>query len=61
MRNLRIMSVDNFIIFYIIDKNLKQVNIVNIFYGKRNIEDILKQIKSPCRPMHRTAGGKLFY
>lgn len=42
-RGLRIFSIDNFIVVYYINENLKTVNISNVFYGKRNIDEILNK------------------
>lgn len=36
-RNLRIMSVDNYLVFYIPDHNRKTVTVLRIMYGGRNI------------------------
>ncbi len=37
-RNLRIMPVDNYLVFYIPDKESKTVNIVRVMYGGRDTE-----------------------
>lgn len=34
--------IDNFIIFYIIDETTKSVSIVRVFYGGRDIENLMK-------------------
>lgn len=38
---LRRMPVDNYVVFYLVDKKLSIVTVVRIFYGGRNIEEIL--------------------
>ncbi len=44
-RGLRKLIVENFIAFYLPMEKQKQVLIVTIMYGKRNVSEILKQIK----------------
>lgn len=41
-RGLRKMPVDNYIVFYYADDKTSEVVIMHIFYGGRNIADILK-------------------
>ena len=43
-RNLRTVSVKNFVILYIPDIDTKTVNVYRIFYGKRNITTILSDL-----------------
>jgi len=40
-RNLRIMPVDNYIVFYIVDNKNQTVIITRIMYGRRNTESEL--------------------
>lgn len=40
-RNLRIMPVKNYIVFYISDESSKTVNIVRVIYGSRDLEEQL--------------------
>ena len=40
-RNLRIMSVKNYLVFYIPDESSKTVNIVRVIYGSRDLEEQL--------------------
>ena len=42
-RNLRIMPVDNYLVFYIPDKLTKTVNILRVMYGGRDTEKQLNQ------------------
>ena len=42
-KNLRVMSVDNYLAFYIVDKDEKVVTIMRIMYGKRDIDTQLSQ------------------
>ena len=42
-RGLRIMSVDNFVIFYIADKESTTVTIIRVMYGGRDIEKRLSE------------------
>ncbi len=42
-RNLRVMPVDNYLVFYIPDKENKIVNIVRVMYGGRDTEKQLNQ------------------
>jgi toxin ParE1/3/4 len=37
-RNLRIMLVDNYNVFYIVDNSEQKVTVIRIIYGRRNIE-----------------------
>ncbi len=37
-RGLRIMPVDNYIVFYVVDDAAQAVNIVRVMYGARDIE-----------------------
>ncbi len=43
-RNLRIMPVDNYLIFYIPDHEEKTVKVVRIMYGGRDIDRQLEQL-----------------
>ena len=40
-RNLRVMPVDNYCVFYIPDKAQETVTIIRVIYGGRNIEEQL--------------------
>ena len=46
-RNLRVMPVDNYIVFYTVDNEKRVVNVVRIMYGKRDtareLEDMARQ------------------
>ncbi len=44
-RNLRIMNVDNYKIFYITDNEANTVTVLRIIYGRRNIEELFNQSK----------------
>ena len=37
-RNLRVMPVDHFVVFYIRDKDTQSVTIIRVLYGGRDIE-----------------------
>ena len=37
-RNLRIMPVDNFLVFYITEKQEKKVTVIRVMYGGRDID-----------------------
>ena len=37
-RNLHIMPVDNYLVFYVPDNNTQTVSVVRIFYGRRDID-----------------------
>lgn len=41
-RGLRKFPVDNFIVFYLPNQKTKDVVIFHVFYGGRNLEDLLK-------------------
>jgi len=41
MREMRQLPVDNFIVFYIVSDDVNAVRIVRIFYGKRDIPNIV--------------------
>jgi toxin ParE1/3/4 len=38
-RNLRVMPVDNYIAFYIVDNETGTVTVIRIMYGRRNTEE----------------------
>lgn len=40
-RNMHKISVDNFIVFYIVNEDTEKVTIVRILYGGRDIKNIL--------------------
>ena len=42
-RNLRVMPVDNYLVFYISDKLTETVNILRVMYGGRDTEKQLNQ------------------
>ena len=37
-KNLRVMRVDNYLVFYVTDKDYLTVTVIRIMYGKRNVE-----------------------
>lgn len=41
-RNLRIMPVDHYLVFYITEKKSKRVTVIRIMYGKRDIDQQIK-------------------
>ena len=41
-QNTHRVPIDNFVIFYIVYPNIKELTILRILYGKQNIEQILK-------------------
>ena len=49
-RNLRTVSVKNFVILYIPDIETKVVNVYRIFYGKRDIAAILSDLSKRQQP-----------
>ena len=40
-RGLRMMPVDNYVVFYISDKDTQQVTVIRVMYAGRNIEEQL--------------------
>ena len=46
-RNLRIMPVDNYLVFYIPQEEDKTVTVIRVMYGRRDIDAQLKQTKAP--------------
>lgn len=46
-RNLRIMPVDNYLVFYIPQEEDKTVTVIRVMYGRRDIDAQLKQTKVP--------------
>ena len=46
-RNLRIMPVDNYLVFYIPQNEEKIVTVIRVMYGRRDIDAQLKQTKAP--------------
>ena len=45
-RNLRIMPVDNYLVFYIPRSEEKTVTVIRVMYGRRDIDTQLKQTLS---------------
>lgn len=39
--DIRIMPVDNYLVFYMVDDHLKDVSVLRVMYGKRDIENSL--------------------
>lgn len=37
-RNLRVMSVDNYLVFYIPDQNAETVTVIRVMYGGRDVD-----------------------
>ena len=37
-RNLRIMPVDNYLVFYLVDNKKRTATVIRVMYGRRNIE-----------------------
>lgn len=46
-RNLRIMPVDSYLVFYIPQNEEKTVTVIRVMYGRRDIDAQLKQTKAP--------------
>ena len=46
-RNLHIMPVDNYLVFYIPQDDDKTVTVIRVMYGRRDIDAQLKQTKVP--------------
>lgn len=46
-RNLRIMPVDNYLVFYIPREEEKTVTVIRVMYGRRDIDTQLQQTKAP--------------
>ena len=48
-RNLRVMPVDNYIVFYTVDNEKREVTVIRIMYGgmdtKRELDDVVQQEK----------------
>ena len=44
-RGLRKLIVDNFVVFYLTNDNQKDVVIFHVFYGGRNITELLEELK----------------
>ena len=42
-RGLRVMPVDNYLVFYIPDRQTMTVSIVRVLYGRRDVERILRE------------------
>lgn len=42
-RNLRVMPVDNYLVFYIVETELKRVTVIRVMYGRRDTETQLKE------------------
>ena len=43
-RGLRKLVVDNFVVFYLINEKQKDVVILHVFYGGRNITELLEEL-----------------
>lgn len=41
-RGLRKVVIDNYVVFYYVNKKVNEVAVFHVFYGGRNIEDIIK-------------------
>ena len=41
---MRMMPIDNYVIYYLVDKEKRMVTVVRIFYGGRNVEDIIPKL-----------------
>ncbi len=41
-RGLRKLIVDNFVVFYLTNATTEEVVVLHVFYGGRNIEDLLR-------------------
>ena len=41
--DIRIMPVDNYLVFYNIDDSIKTVSVLRIMYGRRNIEERIEE------------------
>ncbi len=41
-RGMRIMPVNKYLVFYIVDKIKKEVSVIRIFHGMQNYEELLK-------------------
>lgn len=39
--DIRIMPVDNYLVFYMVDDHLKDVSVLRVMYGKHDIENSL--------------------
>ena len=48
-RNLRVMPVDNYIVFYIVDNGSRTATVIRIMYSSRNIE---KELDDTVWPDH---------
>ena len=46
-RNLHIMPVDNYLVFYIVQKEEKRVTVLRVMYGRRDIDAQLKETTVP--------------
>ena len=46
-RNLRIMPVDSYLVFYIPRSEEKTVTVIRVMYGRRDIDAQMKQTKAP--------------
>ena len=44
---MRIMPVDNYLVFYIPQDKEKVVTVIRVMYGRRDIDAQLKQTKAP--------------
>ena len=44
-RNLRVMPVDNYLVFYIPDHQVKTVTVLRIMYGGRDIDAQLRKMQ----------------
>ena len=38
-RNIRIMPVDNYLVFYSVDDEAKRVSVLRVMYGRRDLSD----------------------
>lgn len=48
-RNLRVLPVDNYCVFYIPDNDKETVTVIRVIYGGRNIEEQLERFTEDIR------------
>lgn len=41
-KGLRYFPVDNYLVFYMVDEDIKNVNVLRVIYGKMNLPEIWK-------------------
>ena len=59
-RNLRVMPVDNYLVFYIPNHQVKTVTVLCVMYGGRDIDAQLRKMQGNCIEFWKESSHRLF-